>query len=39
MVIFGMIIISNIKVKVIEIKNLSVEEYFGKIKPYLRYNI
>ena len=34
-VIFGVTIILNMKVTVLEIKQLSVEEYINKIRPYL----
>ena len=37
-VIFEVAIILNMKVIVIEIKKLSVEEYLNKIKPYLIIN-
>ena len=37
MVIFEAIIILNLKVTVIEIKTLSVEENLNKIRPYLKY--
>ena len=35
-VIFGVTIILNMKVTVLEIKQLSVEEYINKIRPYLK---
>ena len=36
MIIFGVILISDTKVTVIEIKALSVDQYLDKIKPYLK---